>query len=101
MHVHVQRKNIKFSPDSSRVVARFFNNGENRTRELIKRVISLEDLEVSRVLDGTLREFAGRHRNISQIFMRHFENHAALIANMGINENSFTKEEKLLIGSYA
>src|SRR5690606_7716573 len=101
MHVHVQRKNIKFSPDSSRVVARFFNNEENRTRELIKRVISLEDLEVSRVLDGTLREFAGRHRNISQIFMRHFENHAALIADMGINESSFTKEEKLLIGSYA
>lgn len=101
MHVHVQRKNIKFSPDSSRVVARFFNNGENRTRELIKRVISLDDLEVNRVLERTLREFAGRHRNISQIFLRHFENHRELIANMGINEDSFSKEEKLLIGSYA
>lgn len=101
MHVHVQRKNIKFSPDNSRVVARFFNNGENRTRELIKRVISLEDSEVNRVLERTLREFAGRHRNISRIFLRHFENHSALIEDMGISAGNFSKEEKLLIGSYS
>lgn len=101
MHVHVQRKNIKFSPDNSRVVARFFNNGENRTRELIKRVISLESTEVNRVLEHTLREFAGRHRNISQIFLRHFENHRKLMEDMGISEDRFSKEEKLLIGSYS
>jgi len=100
MHVSVQRKDIKFLPDNSRVVARFFNNGEKRTSELIKRIVTLNETEVNRVLEHTLREFAGRHRNISQIFLRHFENHKGLIENIGMDESEFSQEEKLLIGSY-
>ncbi|GGW42417.1 glycoside hydrolase family 130 protein [Arenibacter certesii] len=101
MYVSVNRKDVKFLPDSSRVVARFFNNGEKRTSELIQRVLSLDELSVTRELDHTLREFAGRHRNISQIFLRHFENHRALLDQMEIEVSKFSKEEKLLIGSYA
>ncbi|MBC8770064.1 glycoside hydrolase family 130 protein [Arenibacter sp. BSSL-BM3] len=101
MHVTVQRKDVKFLPDNSRVVARFFNNGEKRTSELIKRVISLDEAGVDRELDHTLREFAGRHRNISKIFLRHFENHRSLIEEMNLDVGSISQEEKLLIGSYA
>ncbi len=101
MHVKVQRKDVKFLPDSSRVVARFFNNGENRTHELIKRIVALDEAEVNRVLEHTLREFDGRHRNISQIFLNHFENHKGLIEHLKMDPNSFSHEEKLLIGSYA
>lgn len=101
MHVSVQRKNIKFLPDSSRVVARFFDNGEKRTMELIKRVLNLDEASVNRELSHTLREFAGRHRNISQIFLRHFENYKALLDLMEIEVSNFSEEEKLLIGSYA
>ncbi|WP_091873596.1 glycoside hydrolase family 130 protein [Pricia antarctica] len=101
MHISVQRKNVNFYPDSSRVVARFFNNGEKRTHELIKRVRALDPQAVNRELEHTLREFAGRHRNISQIFLRHFEEHRGPIAYLGIDESRFSQEEKLLIGSYA
>src|SRR5680860_930880 len=101
MHVNVQRRDVKFVPDSSRVVARFFNNGEKRTHELIKRVVGLDEPEVNRVLEHTLREFAGRHRNISQIFLNHFENHKGLIEHLGMDASEFSQEEKLLIGSYS
>lgn len=101
MHVSVYRKDVKFSPDSSRIVARFFDNGEKRTTELIKRIHSLDETEVNRELERTLREFAGRHRNISQIFLGHFKNHRALIREMKLDEDSFSPEKKLLLGSYA
>ncbi|WP_149304950.1 glycoside hydrolase family 130 protein [Pareuzebyella sediminis] len=101
MQVSVQRKETKFLPDSSRVVARFFNNGEKRTSELIKRVLTLDEQQVSRQLEHTFREFAGRHRNISQIFLNHFENHRGLIESLDIDATELTKEAKLLIGSYA
>ncbi len=91
MHVSVQRKNVKFSPDSSRVVARFFNNGDKRTHELIKRVAALNEVEVNRELEHTLREFAERHRNISQIFLLHFEKHKALIEHLGMDESEFSQ----------
>lgn len=101
MQASVQRKNVQFLPDSSRVVARFFNNGEERTRNLVQRVVSLSDDSVNRELDHTLREFVGRHRNISQIFMRHFDNHRGLIESMELDESKMSKERRLLIGSYA
>ncbi len=101
MHVSVQRKNVRFLPDSSRVVARFFDNGDKRTENLIKRVVSLGETEVNRELEYTLREFAGRHRNISQILMGHFENYKGLLEAMEMDESNLSKEEKLLIGSYA
>jgi hypothetical protein len=32
MRVPVIRKNVKFTPDSSRIVARYFMNGDQRTQ---------------------------------------------------------------------
>ncbi len=101
MYVPIQRKDTQFLPDSSRVIARFFNNGDQRTSELIQRVRNLDEALVNRELEHTLREFAGRHRNISQIFHRHFENHKGLIEHLELDPDQFSKEEKLLIGSYA
>jgi len=101
MQVSVLRKGIKFLPDSSRIVARFFNNGDHRTSELIRRVLKLDKESVRQQLSYIFREFVGRHRNISQIFLRHFRNHRDLMKSMGINPSKLTTEQKLLIGSYA
>lgn len=101
MEITVTRKDVRFLPDSSRIIALFFNNGEHRTTELIKRVKSLDKKEVRLQLDHTLREFAGRHRNISKIFLRHFNNHSALLGQLSMRKSDFSKHEKLLIGSYA
>ena len=101
MRLPVTRKNLKFLPDSSRVVARFFNNGDERTGNLVKRLMTLDDDAVARELDHALREFVGRHRNISQIFLAHYENHRGLLERMELDDSHLSKERKLLIGSYS
>jgi predicted GH43/DUF377 family glycosyl hydrolase len=100
MKVSVTRKNVKFMPDSSRVVARYFNSGEQRTKELIGRIIAMSNQSVSHTLEQINRGFARRHRNISNIFLTNFQNIRPLIAEMQMNEADFSEERKLLIGSY-
>lgn len=68
MSVPVIRKNLYFKPDSSRVVARFFNNGDTRTINLVNRIMPLTEAEVMHELEIILKGFIGRHRNISEIF---------------------------------
>ncbi|MEH6406519.1 MAG: glycoside hydrolase family 130 protein [Leeuwenhoekiella sp.] len=101
MRVTVLRKDSKFLPDSSRVLARFFNNGEVRTRELIRRIMTMSEEDVYKELDHTLRDFAGRHRNIAKIFCEHCRNFKGLIEAMEIDYSSLSKNRKMLIGSYS
>lgn len=101
MRVPVKRMNIKFLPDSSRVVARFFDNGPLRTKKMVERVLEMSEVDVQRELDHTLREFAGRHRNISQVFYRHFENFGGLFDEMGVDYKAMSDNQKMLIGSYS
>lgn len=100
MRVRVERKGIKFLPDSSRVVARFFNNGESRTRNLIARVMVMSQNELNQELEHTLRDFSGCHRNITRIFFRHFENIRGTLEAMEIDHKELSEKRKMLIGSY-
>ncbi|RED26818.1 putative GH43/DUF377 family glycosyl hydrolase [Flavobacterium cutihirudinis] len=100
MRVSVVRKNIKFTPDSRRVVARYFMNGDERTQQMVGRIMTLNEKQVSETLEQTLREFARRHRNISAIFFRHCEIIRPLIEAMQINYEELTLNRKMLIGSY-
>lgn len=100
MKVTVTRKNIKFLPDSSRVVARYFMNGEERTKELITRILAMSSIEVNKVLEEINREFARRHRNISTLFYKHFDKAKYLLEEMQIKEETLSDEVKMLIGSY-
>jgi len=100
MKVSVTRKNIKFLPDSSRVVARYFNSGDQRTKELVGRILAMSNYDVAHILEQINRGFARRHRNISSIFLKHYENIRHLIAEMQIDEEQLSEERKLLIGSY-
>ncbi len=100
MRVSVLRKNIKFIPDSSRVVARFFMNGDLRTKNLVGRIIQMTEIQVIQALEETLREFASRHRNISRLFFKHCENIRGIIEAMDINFDQLSDDRKMLIGSY-
>ncbi|WP_192349513.1 glycoside hydrolase family 130 protein [Algoriphagus sp. Y33] len=100
MRVSVQRKSVNFLPDSSRVVARYFINGDLRTRNLLSRIFLLTETQVNQALEQTLREFASRHRNISRLFYKHCENIRGIIESMGITYNSLSNEQRMLIGSY-
>lgn len=100
MRVPVIRKNIKFLPDCSRVVARYFMNGDSRTQKMVSHIMVLSEKQVQETLEHTLREFARRHRNISQTFFRHCEKIRGLIEAMQINYDQLSDERKMLIGSY-
>ncbi|MFM9824868.1 glycoside hydrolase family 130 protein [Flavobacterium sp.] len=100
MEVSVIRKNMKFMPDSSRIVTRFFMNGDIRTQELVGRIMLMKEKQVNLTLEEIFRGFARRHRSISDIFLKHFENVRGLIDEMHINDEDLSEERKLLIGSY-
>lgn len=101
MEIKVHRKALKFTPDARRVVTRFFNNGDERTKRLINRILDFADEKVAHELANTLEEFKGRHRNLKKIFKEHCAHFQGLITHMGVDYNSLTENQKMLIGSYS
>jgi hypothetical protein len=99
MRVPVIRKKYKFYPDSSRVVIRYFNNSDQRNLKMIGHIMLLDE-KVTETLHEILREFARRHRNITQTFYKHCKEIKGLIEELGINYNGLSDERKMLIGSY-
>lgn len=100
MRVSVIRKKIKFTPDSSRVVSRFFKSSDERTIELVGRIMAMNEQQVNLSLEQVFRGFARRHRNISSVFLKHFENIRELIDLLHIDYAILSEERKMLIGSY-
>ena len=48
----------------------------------------------------TLREFARRHRNITKVFLRHFQEVKLQMESLKISLTDISEDKKLLIGSY-
>lgn len=101
MAIQVDRKDIRFYPDSKRVIARFYiPGGDERAKRIIPKVLSLSDEDTRFTLNRVLTNFSQRHRNISRIFQEHFDNVKHLIKSIGIDPESLSLETQLLIGSY-
>lgn len=100
MRIQIVRKPLKLYPDLKRVIARFFYNGEERARNVIKNVMAMHDDAVERTLASTLREFARRHRSITTVFERNCGKLSASFTALKINYEELSLERKMLIGSY-
>lgn len=100
MHVAVNRKNLKFNPDASRVIARFLYTTEERAVNVIRSVLNMSVNEATVSLNQALRDYSMRHRNISKIFERHYNKIATLIPRLKIDPESLSFPQKILIGSY-
>ncbi|MEI9807057.1 MAG: hypothetical protein WDO16_03770 [Bacteroidota bacterium] len=98
MPVNVIRKNIIFQPDSSRVIARFLFNGDQRAMALIKRVLSLPEKEQRESLMQVLRDYSQRHRSISKVFEKNFIRLAPAFSQLNIDPSSLSTTQKVLIG---
>jgi len=99
--IEVERKDIRFYPDSERVIARFFlPGGEERAKNIIGMVLALSDDEIRFTLNQVLVNFSQRHRNISQVFKNHYDKIEYLLKQMDIDHKQLSKETKYLIGSY-
>ncbi len=101
MGIKVYRKPLKFIPDSKRVVTRFFNNGDERTKQLIVRILDFSEEQTEVELIKTLKQFGGRHRNLQRIFKFHCGHFEGLINQMGIIYDQLSDNQKMLIGSYS
>ena len=100
MQVTVTRKDSKFLPDPTRVIARFFYISNERSKNIIRNVLAMSDREVFIVLSQVLRGYSRRHRNISMIFETHFNKLANLFDELGIKPGKINQSRKALIGSY-
>jgi predicted GH43/DUF377 family glycosyl hydrolase len=90
----------KFVPDPSRVIARFFNISNERSKYVISNVLAMSESEVYTTLSQVLRGYSRRHRNISMIFETHFYKLYNLFDELGIKPGNVNQSHKLLIGSY-
>ncbi|MGK4568250.1 glycoside hydrolase family 130 protein [Flavobacterium sp. 3HN19-14] len=100
MKISIDRKAVKVTPDSRRVIARFFFNGEERAVALIKKVLELPKEEVFSLISPLLQDFSKRHRNITHKLYKHCERVKPYIAQCGVRPDSLDEYTRLLIGSY-
>lgn len=100
MKLSVQRKSIRFDPDSKRIIARFFNPGDDRAPALLRKIINLSEEDAKQALNNTLREFSNRHRNISKTFENHFGKIKHFLEEINVDPDTLSLQTKLLIGSY-
>jgi predicted GH43/DUF377 family glycosyl hydrolase len=100
MQVTVTRKDSKFLPDPSRVIARFLYISDERSKDILRHVMAMSDNEVNIALSQVLRGYSRRHRNISLIFETHFNKLENLFKELKIKQRNNNKSRKALIGSY-
>lgn len=100
MPVNIVRKNIIFQPDSSRVIARYLYNSDQRSADLIKRILSLSDKEQRETLFQVLRDYSKRHRSISKVFEKNFNRLGNIFAQINIDPTTLSVTQRVLIGSF-
>jgi predicted GH43/DUF377 family glycosyl hydrolase len=98
---NVTRKDIRFYPDSKRVIARFFMpGGDQRAPSIIRNILALPEQDTRFTLNQILTNFSQRHRNITRIFESHFGNIQHIIEQIGVDPHELTMETKMLLGAY-
>lgn len=100
MRVTVNRKDVIFRPDASRVMARFLYMDDERAKFTIRSILKMSVDEASFALNQVLRDFSMRHRNISKIFEKHFNKIAQSFLLLNIDPESLDFAQKILIGAY-
>jgi predicted GH43/DUF377 family glycosyl hydrolase len=100
MSVIVERKKFIFRPDSSRVIARFLYLSDDRSADIIRKVLIMPEQEVNTAMNQLLRRYSQRHRNVSRIFEKCFERLAPIFEKIEVNEEDLSPVQKALIGSY-
>lgn len=100
MRLPIERKTVKVYPDSKRVIARFFFNGEERAKSIITKVMTLNEEQVFQIISPLLQEYSKRHRNITKILTRHCKKLKSVFEIMDIDYKELNEYRRLLIGSY-
>ena len=92
-----RRKSIVMNANIGRVITRpYLPSGDDRIRNVIERVLSLDENEACTILETLLRDFSHRHRYFRQSLERNFERVAGFVPDV----DQLSKQRRLLIGAY-
>jgi len=100
MQVAIDRKKFVFSPDPSRIIARFLYVSDERSADIIRKVLAMPEKDVNIAISQLLRGYSRRHRNISKVFEKYFNRLAPIFDKIEVNEKDLSIAQKALIGSY-
>lgn len=100
MQIPVHRKELRLYGDPERVIGRFFWAGAHRADQLMSRVLEMPEREVHDALMKTLRGFAGRHRNLMQIFSTHLRAALDRVPHKREAVLAASQEQQSLIGAF-
>jgi|WetSurMetagenome_2_1015567.scaffolds.fasta_scaffold15652_3 predicted GH43/DUF377 family glycosyl hydrolase len=92
----IKRLSPKLFPDAKRVIIQFFELNPARTKRVIRKVSSLDEKEVSKILNGVSIDFSKRHKNFEEVIFSNFKKIEKSIQFPKL----MSMDRKLLIGSY-
>lgn len=97
MAIHVERLPFTLKPSAKRVLIRpFIPLSSVHLEHIISRVLSLREDEIHQTLEDVFSKFSARHKNIQQLFLKHFES----IRHAIPSDKQLSDELKLLLGAY-
>ena len=92
-----RRKPIVLNANISRVITRpYIPPNEERIRNIINRVLDLDENEVCRLLEAVLHDFSHRHRYFRETLERNFNRVVCHVPD----GSTLSEQQQLLIGSY-
>jgi predicted GH43/DUF377 family glycosyl hydrolase len=96
MPPHVTRLPLRLTPDSSRVITRFFNPGDlKRSRDIIERVLTFPEHDIEERLGELERTFGPNHPDLHEVFEENFQQIRTAIPV----DSSLSQAQQLLIGA--
>jgi len=96
MKLLVRRLNIRLAPDFKKVIPRFFNTGDDRSKRLLDKVVLMPEQEAEQLVDQVMDEFSQRYRDIRQIWVKHYDLIKYLLSDR--EASALSESKKMLIG---
>src|SRR5437773_8906117 len=94
----ITKNSIRLHASAKGVITYFlYLPGSNRISNVIKRVENLTEKEVISCMNNVMKEFSGRHRNIEETFINHFNR---LNNQYPDDLLHFSPNKKLLLGAF-
>jgi predicted GH43/DUF377 family glycosyl hydrolase len=98
---------VRLVPDPQRVITKPFvpreevyADGSTRLQTLLRRIIAMSDVDVHQTLDDARTLFAGRHRDLEEVFERNFGVVSTHLDEAGAIASALSDDRRLLIGAY-
>jgi predicted GH43/DUF377 family glycosyl hydrolase len=97
MSIRIRRTSLILKPDQSRVLLRPFSPGDSqRGSQIIDRILSIPDEQVTTLLEDISAEFSRRHQQIHNLFLERFEQ----VREMLSTGQELSEPRRQLIGAY-